>query len=148
MDSVHEMLGHPHTLIGLSDGGAHVGIICDATDMAHTHWTLDRSRGPRHGIEDMVHRLTSANARAMGLHDRGLIVPGLRTDINVVDYDNLRLAGRRCTTTCRRAASGSCSNPTVSTQPSCPACRFGGRARPPAQFRAGCCAAGELEWLV
>ncbi len=95
MDSVHEMLGHPHTLIGLGDGGAHVGIICDATDMAHTltHWTRDRSRGPRHGIKEMVRRLTSANARAMGLPDRGLIAPGLRADINIVDYDNLRLRG-------------------------------------------------------
>ena len=95
MAAVYEMLGHPHTLIGLGDGGAHVGIMCDATDMAHTlsHWTRDRSRGPRHGIEAMVHRLTEANARAMGLADRGRIAPGLRADINVIDYDRLRLRG-------------------------------------------------------
>ena len=90
---VHEMLGHPNTLIGLGDGGAHVGVMCDATDMAHTltHWTRDRTRGPKHGIEDMVRRLTAANAEAIGLNDRGRIAPGLRADINVVDYDAMQL---------------------------------------------------------
>ena len=75
---VHEMLDHPNTLIGLGDGGAHVGVMCDATDMAHTisYWTRDRSRGPKHRLEDMVRRLTSANADAIGLSDRGRIKPG------------------------------------------------------------------------
>ncbi len=93
MAPVHEMLGHPNTLIGLGDGGAHVGIMCDATDMVHTltHWTRDRTRGPRHGIEEMVRRLTSANAEAIGLDDRGRIAVGLRADINVVDYEALQL---------------------------------------------------------
>ncbi len=52
MSPVYEMLQHPNTLIGLGDGGAHVGIMCDATDMAHTlsHWTRDRTRGPKHDI--------------------------------------------------------------------------------------------------
>ena len=90
---VHEMLSHPNTLIGLGDGGAHVGVMCDATDMAHTisYWTRDRTRGPKHGLEDMVRRLTAANAEAIGLHDRGRIEPGLRADINIVDYDALQL---------------------------------------------------------
>ena len=90
---VHEMLGHPNTLIGLGDGGAHVGVMCDATDMAHTisYWTRDRTRGPKHGLEDMVRRLTAANAEAIGLTDRGRIAPGLRADINIVDYDALQL---------------------------------------------------------
>jgi len=93
MAPVHEMLGHPNTLIGLGDGGAHVGVMCDATDMVHTltHWTRDRTRGPKHTIEEMVRRLTSANAEAIGLHDRGRIAPGMRADINVVDYDALQL---------------------------------------------------------
>ncbi|MGZ0188261.1 MAG: N-acyl-D-amino-acid deacylase family protein [Alphaproteobacteria bacterium] len=93
MAPVHEMLEHPNTLIGLGDGGAHVGIMCDATDMAHTlsHWTRDRTRGPKHGIEEMVRRLTSANAEAIGLRDRGRIATGLRADINIVDYDALEL---------------------------------------------------------
>lgn len=90
---VHEMLEHPNTLIGLGDGGAHVGVMCDATDMAHTlsYWTRDRTRGPKHGIEEMVRRLTSANAEAIGLKDRGILRPGMRADINVVDYDALQL---------------------------------------------------------
>jgi len=90
---VHEMLSHPNTLIGLGDGGAHVGVMCDATDMAHTisYWTRDRTRGPKHGLEDMVRRLTAANAEAIGLHDRGRIEPGLRADVNIVDYDALQL---------------------------------------------------------
>ena len=90
---VHEMLDHPNTLIGLGDGGAHVGVMCDATDMAHTisYWTRDRSRGPKHRLEDMVRRLTSANADAIGLSDRGRIKPGLRADINIIDYDALTL---------------------------------------------------------
>ncbi len=95
MGPVYEMLGHPNTLIGLGDGGAHVGIMCDATDMLHTlsHWTRDRSRGPKRGLEEMVRRLTSANADAMGLTDRGRIAPGLRADINVLDYDAVQLRG-------------------------------------------------------
>ena len=90
---VHEMLAHPNTLIGLGDGGAHVGIMCDATDMAHTltYWTRDRTRGPKHPIEEMVRRLTSANAEAIGLEDRGRIAPGMRADINVVNYGALQL---------------------------------------------------------
>ncbi len=93
LSPVHEMLGHPNTLIGLGDGGAHVGIMCDATDMAHTltHWTRDRTRGPKHRLEEMVRRLTAANAEAIGLADRGRIAPGLRADINIVDYDGLEL---------------------------------------------------------
>lgn len=92
---VREMLGHPNTLIGLGDGGAHVGVMCDATDMAHTlsYWTRDRTRGPKHRLEEMVRRLTSANADAIGLDDRGRLRPGLRADINIVDYDALQLQG-------------------------------------------------------
>ena len=90
---VHEMLDHPDTLIGLGDGGAHVGVMCDATDMAHTisYWTRDRTRGPKHRLEDMVRRLSSNNAEAIGLTDRGRIEVGLRADINIVDYDAMIL---------------------------------------------------------
>jgi len=93
MSAVFEMLGHPNTLIGLGDGGAHVGIMCDATDMAHTltHWTRDRQRGPKQPIEAMVRRLTFANAAAIGLQDRGLIQTGMQADINIIDYDSLNL---------------------------------------------------------
>jgi N-acyl-D-aspartate/D-glutamate deacylase len=93
MAPVFEMLRHDHTLIGLGDGGAHVGIMCDATDMAHaiTHWTRDRSRGDRLPIEDIVRRLSSNNAEALGLTDRGRIALGMKADVNVIDYDRLRL---------------------------------------------------------
>ena len=93
MAPVLDMLRHPHTVIGLGDGGAHVGIMCDATDMAHalTHWTRDRTRGERLAIPDIVRRLTLANAREMGLADRGAIAVGMKADINVVDYDRLQL---------------------------------------------------------
>lgn len=93
MAPVLDMLRHPNTLIGLGDGGAHVGIMCDATDMAHTlsHWTRDRTRGERLEIPDVVRRLSQANAQAMGLSDRGEIALGKRADINIVDYDRLQL---------------------------------------------------------
>jgi len=93
MAPVLDMLRHPHTLIGLGDGGAHVGIMCDATDMAHalTHWTRDRARGERLEIPDVVRRLSLANAREMGLTERGAIQVGMRADINVIDYDRLQL---------------------------------------------------------
>lgn len=93
MSAVYEMMRRPNTLIGLGDGGAHVGIMCDATDLTHalTHWTRDRIRGDRLPVEDIVHRLTSANAEAIGLTDRGRIAPGLKADINIVDYDRLQL---------------------------------------------------------
>ena len=93
MAPVYEMLSHPNTLVGLGDGGAHVGIMCDATDMAHalTHWTRDRTRGPKLAVEEVVRRLTSANAEAIGLPDRGRIAVGMKADINIVSYDNLRL---------------------------------------------------------
>ena len=93
MAPVHEMLRHRHTVIGLGDGGAHVGIMCDATDMAHalTHWTRDRVRGGRLPLADIVRRLTLANAQEMGLRDRGAIAVGMKADINVVDYDRLQL---------------------------------------------------------
>ena len=94
MAPVYDMLRHPNTLIGLGDGGAHVGIMCDATDMTHalTYWTRDRTRGERLPLADIVRRLTLANAQAIGLHDRGQIAPGLKADINIIDYEQLRLS--------------------------------------------------------
>jgi len=93
LDTVHEMLGHPNTLLGLGDGGAHVGIICDATDMTHalTHWTRDRKAGPRYAVEAVVKRLSRDNALAVGLADRGIVAAGAKADLNVVDYGRLRL---------------------------------------------------------
>ncbi len=93
LDAVREMIAHPHTLIGLGDGGAHVGIMCDASATSYTltHWTRDRSRGALFPVAWAVKRLTHDNAAAIGLNDRGLLQVGLKADLNVIDYDRLRL---------------------------------------------------------
>ncbi len=93
LDVVEEMLAAPNSLIGLGDGGAHVGIMCDATATSYTltHWTRDRRRGALFPVAWGIKRLTADNAIEMGLRDRGLLRPGLKADINVLDYDNMRL---------------------------------------------------------
>ncbi len=92
LGSVREMMQHPNTLLGLGDGGAHVGVLCDASALTYglTHWTRDRAHG-RFPLEWMVRRLTRDNARAIGLRDRGVLAPGYRADLNLIDYDRLRL---------------------------------------------------------
>jgi N-acyl-D-aspartate/D-glutamate deacylase len=90
LDHVAEMLQHPWCVPGLSDGGAHVGTICDASfpTTLLQHWGRDRARG-RLPIELLVARQCRATAEAVGLLDRGMIVPGLRADLNVIDLDGL-----------------------------------------------------------
>jgi N-acyl-D-aspartate/D-glutamate deacylase len=93
LHAAREMIVHPDTVPGLSDGGAHVGMICDGsfpTTMI-AHWTRDRTRGPRIPLESVVSMQTRDTARAVGLYDRGLIAPGYRADLNVIDYERLRL---------------------------------------------------------
>lgn len=93
LQAAYEMMVHDDTVLGLGDGGAHCGLICDAsypTTML-THWTRDRDRGPRLTIPQAVRALTSRTAAAVGLNDRGRIAPGFRADLNVIDYDALRL---------------------------------------------------------
>jgi N-acyl-D-aspartate/D-glutamate deacylase len=93
LDPVYEMLRHPGTVLGLGDGGAHCGIVCDATmtTFTLTHWVRDRRRGPRLPLEVAVRRLTADNAALFGFQDRGLVRPGLKADLNVIDLDRLRL---------------------------------------------------------
>lgn len=93
LDPSYEMMGHPDCVPGLSDGGAHVGMICDGSFPTSnlTHWTRDRTRGPRFDLEAMVRMQTRDTARAVGLYDRGMVAPGLRADLNIIDYDNLTL---------------------------------------------------------
>ena len=93
LDVVREMIAAPNTLLGLGDGGAHVGIMCDftATTYTLTHWTRDRGRGALFPVSWIIKRLTSDNATAIGLNDRGLLHAGMKADINVLDYDKLRL---------------------------------------------------------
>ncbi|MFN3574777.1 MAG: N-acyl-D-amino-acid deacylase family protein [Phenylobacterium sp.] len=93
LDPSYEMLGHPDAVPGLSDGGAHVGMICDGSFPTSnlTHWTRDRTRGPRFDLEAMVRMQTRDTARAVGLYDRGMVAAGLRADLNIIDYDRLTL---------------------------------------------------------
>ena len=92
LDAVHEMLTHPLALPGLSDGGAHVGTICDAsfTTFLMTHWARDRSKG-KIPLERIIQMQAHDTARFLGLNDRGRLAPGLRADINVIDFENLEL---------------------------------------------------------
>jgi N-acyl-D-amino-acid deacylase len=85
------MQRHPGTRMGLGDAGAHCGVICDGgmPTFMLTHWTRDRTRGARLPLEYIVRRQTSETAALYGLHDRGVIAPGYKADVNVVDYDKL-----------------------------------------------------------
>jgi N-acyl-D-aspartate/D-glutamate deacylase len=91
LDACGEMMAHPDTVFGLGDGGAHVGIITDASfpTYALTHWARDRRHG-RVELGWMIQQLTSATARAVGLSDRGVVAPGMQADLNVIDFDQLR----------------------------------------------------------
>lgn len=91
LDPAGEMLAHPNTVVGLGDGGAHVGTICDASfpTTLLTLWGRDRDHG-RLDVPFLVHRQTAATARTVGLNDRGVLAPGYRADVNVIDFDGLR----------------------------------------------------------
>ncbi len=91
LDVIREMLADPYTICGIGDAGAHVGTICDASYPTYllTHWARDRSRGEGLPLEFLVHKQTRDNALAYGLADRGLLAPGYRADINIVDFDAL-----------------------------------------------------------
>jgi len=92
-EPIREMILHPRTVLGLGDGGAHCGIVCDAsmTTFMLTHWVRDRRRGPRIALETAVRALTRDPAALYGLHDRGMIRPGLKADLNLIDLPRLRL---------------------------------------------------------
>jgi len=87
------MMRHPHTVLGLGDGGAHVGMISDGsfpTSML-THWTRDRTRGAKLPLEWVIKAQSRDTAAAVGLHDRGLLKPGYKADLNVIDHARLTL---------------------------------------------------------
>ncbi len=92
-DVIREMMLDEQTLFGLGDGGAHCGLICDATIPTYllTHWVRDRARGDRLPLEWIVKRQTKENAEFFGLHDRGVLAPGMKADINVIDFEGLQL---------------------------------------------------------
>jgi N-acyl-D-amino-acid deacylase len=92
-DAIYEMLQHPSSVSGLSDGGAHVRMICDASIPTYvlTHWARDRSRGPKLSLEQAVRIQTRNTAELVGFTDRGTLEVGKRADINVIDFENLTL---------------------------------------------------------
>ena len=87
----YEAHQHPSTRMGLADAGAHCRVICDGGTPTFmlTHWTRDRRRGPTLPVELIVHRQTRQTAELYGLRDRGLVAPGMRADLNLIDYDRL-----------------------------------------------------------
>ena len=93
LDAVREMLLHPATVLGLGDGGAHCGVLCDASlpTFMLTHWTRDRSRGEQLPLETAVHLQTRRTAELYGFGDRGLLAPGYLADVNVIDHAGLAL---------------------------------------------------------
>jgi N-acyl-D-aspartate/D-glutamate deacylase len=93
LDATREMLSDPRSVPGLSDGGAHCGIICDASFPTYllTHWTRDRKRGEKLSIPFVVAVQSRKTALSVGLSDRGVIAPGYKADVNVIDYDRLHL---------------------------------------------------------
>ena len=93
LGAVEQMMRHESTFIGAADGGAHVTVLCDAgypTFMLQ-HWVRDRNRGERFSVEDAVRMLTQEPADLYGLADRGVVEPGRRADLNIIDLDRLRL---------------------------------------------------------
>ena len=93
LEAVREMLEHPDSAFGLGDGGAHCGAICDAsmTTFLLTHWARDRRRGPRLPLEWVVRKMTRDTAELYGLCDRGVVAPGRKGDLNVIDQARLQL---------------------------------------------------------
>ena len=93
LDDLREMQLDECTIVGLSDAGAHVSAILDAVSPTYqlTFWARDRHRGERLPLAHVIERQTSRNARLFGFSDRGSLVPGLRADINVIDFERLKL---------------------------------------------------------
>ncbi|MCB1845730.1 MAG: amidohydrolase family protein, partial [Halioglobus sp.] len=93
LEHVKTMLEHPYTVMGLADAGAHCGMLCDASfpTTLIQHWGRDRSRGERLPLARLIAMQTSETARQVGLQDRGLLRPGYKADINIIDFDRLTL---------------------------------------------------------
>ena len=92
-DHIHAMMYDPNTVLSLSDGGAHCGVICDASFPTYmlTHWVRDRKRGPTLPLEKVVAMQTRDTARLYGLNDRGVLAVGMKADVNIIDFDNLAI---------------------------------------------------------
>ena len=91
LELVRQLHQHPSTRMGLSDAGAHCGAICDGgmPTFMLTHWTRDRVRGDRLPLEYIVHRQTQQTAQLFNMLDRGVLAPGMKADLNVINYQEL-----------------------------------------------------------
>lgn len=92
LDPIHALITDPNSVLGLGDGGAHYGMICDSSypTFVLQHWTRER-KGERLSIEEAVKALAADPAKTVGLMDRGVLATGRKADLNVIDYDKLRL---------------------------------------------------------
>ncbi|MEM7080496.1 MAG: amidohydrolase family protein [Pseudomonadota bacterium] len=93
LEGQRQVIEREHSVFGLSDGGAHCGVLVDASVPTYmlSYFSRDRLRGPKLAREFVIHKMTLDTARVYGLNDRGLIAPGYRADLNLIDYDALRL---------------------------------------------------------
>jgi len=93
LDPCLEMMKHRDTVLGLGDGGAHCGTICDGSFTTHmlTHWVRDRSRGEKLSLPWVIKAHCRDTAEAVGLLDRGILAPGYKADINIIDFEGLKL---------------------------------------------------------
>ena len=93
LEGQRQVIEHPQSVFGLSDGGAHCGVLVDAGVPTYmlSYFTRDRTRGPKMPLEFVVHKLTQDSAQVYGLDDRGVIAPGYKADLNVIDYEGLHL---------------------------------------------------------
>jgi N-acyl-D-aspartate/D-glutamate deacylase len=91
LDVTREMLTHPNTIPGLGDAGAHLGLICDGSFPTYmlSHWGRDRRRGERLPLEWLIKRHTRDPAEWVGLRDRGVLAPGMKADVNLIDFERL-----------------------------------------------------------
>jgi len=95
LDDIRSMMSHDKAIFGLSDGGAHCGLICDASmpTFLLTYWARDREKGERFPIEWIVEKQTRRTAEFYGMSDRGVVAPGMKADLNVIDFDALHIHG-------------------------------------------------------
>ena len=93
LEAIRKMMVHPQAVFGLSDGGAHCGLICDASmpTFLLTHWVRDRKRGECLPIEFVVESQTRRTAELYGMKDRGVLTPGMKADVNVIDFEALAI---------------------------------------------------------
>ena len=143
LDAVREMLLHPATVLGLGDGGAHCGVLCDASlpTFMLTHWARDRSRGEQLPVEQVVHLQTRRTAELYGFRDRGLLAPGYLADVNVIDHDALALEPPEMVYDLPASGKRLVQRPGATWPRSSPAWSCASTTRRPGSGRAGCCAA-------